>query len=98
MTCEECRELGTHEFRSQEDLVHAVQVAALEVDRGVLRRIDATSRSASEDEAVASALASEALPTRIAYRFQCTQCGDRFALEGDVYAGAGSWTREESMR
>ena len=41
MPCEECRELVTHEFRSPDDLIHAVRVAAEDVDRGVLRRIAA---------------------------------------------------------
>ena len=94
MTCEECRDLETHEFRSPTDLVHAFQVAASEVDRGVLRRSHVERRTASEEAAVHSALASEALPGTLRYRFECTVCGDRFELWGDTASGEGAWTRE----
>src|SRR5258707_13991742 len=39
MSCEECRELSTHAFRSANDLIHALRLATEEVDRGVLRRV-----------------------------------------------------------
>jgi hypothetical protein len=94
MTCEECRDLDTHEFRSPTDLVHAFQVAASEADRGVLRRLHTEQRTAAEDAAVRSALASESLPGSLRYRFECTVCGDRFELWGDTASGEGAWTRE----
>ncbi|MGZ5042341.1 MAG: hypothetical protein ACXWBQ_16490, partial [Usitatibacter sp.] len=61
LRCEECGDLNTHAFRSADDMVHAVQVAAAEVDRGALRRIERESLSASEQEALDSAFASDAL-------------------------------------
>lgn len=94
--CEECGDLNTHEFRGADDLVHAVQTAAAEIDRGVLRRVEARDLSDAEREALDSALASDALPGALRYRFQCTVCGDRFELVADMSEGSGKWTREES--
>lgn len=93
--CEECRDLGSHEFRSSDDLLHAVQVAAAEVDRGALRRVESGKLTDAEHEALASAFASDALPDALRYRFECTVCGDRFELVADVASGAGHWNREE---
>lgn len=98
MTCEECRELKTHEFRSSDDLLHALQVAAAEVDRGVLERIQRDALTVREREALDSALVSEALPDTVRYRFQCTVCGDRFELHADTCHASGGWTREEAAR
>jgi hypothetical protein len=95
--CAECGDLGSHEFRSGDDLLHAVQVAAAEVDRGALRRVESAALTPSEEEALASALASDALPGALRYRFECTVCGDRFELVADTSSGAGRWTREEKM-
>ena len=94
MPCEECRDLQSHEFRSPTDLVHAFQVAAAEMERGVLRRLQVESRSVREEEAVYSALHADALPGSMRYRFECTVCGDRFELWGDTATGEGGWTRE----
>jgi len=94
MTCEECRELSTHAFRSAEDLIHAVRLAAEEVDRGVLCRIAARNLASNEQEALDSALASGALPGSVRYRFRCVVCGDRFTLSADTGSGLGSWARE----
>jgi hypothetical protein len=94
MTCEECRELTTHAFRTGEDLVHAIRLAAEEVDRGVLYRIATRGLSSREQEALDSSLASGALPGRVSYRFRCAVCGDHFALLADTGTGLGSWTRE----
>ena len=93
MTCEECTDLQSHEFRSPADLVHAVQVAASEIDRGVLKRVEREEMSVSEQAAVYSALDSDTLPGTMRYRFQCTVCGDRFELWGNTDTGAGAWTR-----
>ena len=98
MTCEECRALQTHEFRSPDDLLHALQVAAAEVDRGVLARIQREALTVPEQEALESAFVSEALPDTVRYRFQCNVCGDRFELYADTYHGRGGWTREEAKR
>lgn len=94
MTCEECRELTSHAFRSAEDLIHAVRLAAEEVDRGVLCRVTTHRLASHEQEALDSSLASGALPDSVCYRFRCVVCGDRFALLGDTGNGLGSWTRE----
>lgn len=94
MTCEECRELTSHVFRSAEDLIHAVRLAAEEVDRGVLCRVTADRLASNEQEALDSSLASGALPNSVCYQFRCVVCGDRFALLGDTGSGLGSWTRE----
>ena len=94
MTCEECRDLQSHAFRAPADLVHAFQVAASEIDRGVLRRLDREELGAREQEAVYSALDSDALPGTMRYRFECTVCGDRFELWGNSATGEGAWTRE----
>lgn len=94
MTCDECRELTSHAFRSAQDLIHAVRLAAEEVDRGVLCRVGADRLASNEQEALDSSLASGALPSRVCYRFRCVVCGDRFALSGDTGSGLGSWTRE----
>ena len=94
-SCEECRDLNTHAFRSPDDMLHALQVAAGEVDRGVLRRIDAEEPTLAEHEALASVFAANTLPELVRYRFQCTVCGDRFELLADTSRGTGGWTREE---
>ena len=82
MSCDECRDLSTHTFRSADDLIHALRLAAEEVNRGVLARIEGgvSSRTAS-----------------VRYRFRCELCGDRFALTGDTSDGSGGWTREENQ-
>ena len=94
MSCEECRELATHTFRTAEDLIYAIQLASQEVDRGVLVRLATRGLSANEQEALDSSLASGALPNSVRYRFRCAVCGDQFALEADTSSGMGSWTRE----
>jgi SAM-dependent methyltransferase len=94
MPCEECRDLTTHLFRCVDDLVNAVRLASEEVERGVLSREAARGRSAAEQEAVDSSLASGALPNRVHYRFRCEVCGDRFTLSADASSGEGGWTRE----
>jgi hypothetical protein len=96
MSCEECRELSTHAFRTPDDLLHAVRLAAEEVDRGVLARVNAPALESAAREALDSSLDSGALPHRIRYQFRCTVCGDRFALEADGATGEGGWTREEA--
>ena len=94
MTCEECRELTAHAFRSMQDLVHAVRLAAEESDRGVLGPISSAPLSQPEQRALDSALASGALPETVRYRFRCNVCGDTFALHADTRTGEGAWTRE----
>jgi hypothetical protein len=95
MACDECQALNTHAFRGADDLVHAVRLAAEEVDRGVLARIESAPLSREEQEALDSSLASGALPSAIRYRFRCNVCGDRFTLAADARTGEGAWTREE---
>ena len=92
--CEECRALQAHEFRSADDMVHALQVAAAEMDRGVLTRVHDERLGAAEQEALASAHAAEALPGTVRYRFRCAVCGDGFELWADNGEGTGAWTRE----
>ena len=94
MSCEECRELSTHAFRTAEDLIHAIRLAAEEVDRRVLSRVTTRGLAANEQEALDSSLASGALPNRVGYRFRCVVCGDHFSLLGDTGSGLGTWTRE----
>jgi hypothetical protein len=94
VSCEECRELSTHTFRSTDDLVHAVRLATEEVDRGVLRRVTSEHLATAEREALDSALASGALPNNVRYRFRCEVCGDHFTLHADTSNGQGGWTRE----
>jgi len=94
LACEECRELTTHAFRTPDDLLHAVRLAAEEVDRGVLRRISARTLAAAEQEALDSSLTSGALPDSVSYRFRCEVCGDEFTLHADTGTGQGGWTRE----
>ena len=48
MPCEECRVLSTHSFSSHSDLVNALQVAAGELDRGVLALVSAPDRTVPE--------------------------------------------------
>jgi hypothetical protein len=96
MSCDECRELSTHAFRSTEDLVHALRLATEEMDRGVLCRLTTHSVSAPEQEALDSSLESGALPNSVLYRFRCAVCGDRFTLSADIGSGEGGWTREEA--
>ena len=95
MSCEECRDLATHAFASHADLVHAVQTAAQELERGVLERVAIPERSVSEERAVYSAMDAGEHPVTIRYAFRCTVCGDRFALEGDTTSGEGRWTRND---
>ena len=94
LPCDECAELHTHQFRSPDDLLHAIRLAAIEVDRGVLSRVLAEELSGPEHEALESAFATNALPGVVRYRFKCTVCGDRFELIADTANGAGGWTRE----
>lgn len=95
MACDECRDLQSHAFSTHADLVNAVQVAAQELDRGVLARVETTTRSVAEEEAVYSAMDAGATPQAILYRFRCTVCGDRFTLSADTTTGEGAWTRED---
>lgn len=92
--CAECRELTDHAFRSVDDLVHALQLAAQEVDRGVLSAVVPRGLSAAEQEALDSSLASGARPGSVRYRFRCEVCGDGFTLEADTATGEGGWTRD----
>ena len=93
--CEECVALVSHRFRGPDDLVHAVQVAAQEADRGVLRRVEGRQDLRVEEEtAVDSAYESGHVPGIIRYRFECTGCGARFELVGDTSTGEGHWLRE----
>jgi hypothetical protein len=94
VTCEECRDLQTHTFRSPADLLHALQVAAAEVDRGVLVRVGREELTDVERQAMDSVFASEALPDNVRYRFQCSVCGDLFELCAEAYSGSGGWTRQ----
>jgi hypothetical protein len=95
VSCEECSELSTHVFRSPEDLIHAVRVATEEMNRGVLREVEAQARGPAEDEAMESVRSSGALPGRVHYRFRCAVCGDHFTLLADTDHGRGGWTRED---
>jgi len=97
MACEECSELSTHEFRSPDDLFHALRLAAEEANRGVLEPIEERTPRAAEQEAIYSALDSGAMPGAVRYRFLCTTCGDRFTLAADMRDGTGSWTREATL-
>lgn len=95
MPCDECRELGSHTFRSPDDLIHALRLSAEELNRGVLSRDDGVVLRDSEQEALDSSIASGATPRELSYRFRCNVCGDRFVLDADPATGAGSWTRED---
>ena len=95
MACDECRELNTHPFRSRSDLVHALQVAATELDRGALERVRVVDHTIPEQAAIRSALSSGALPDIVLYRFKCAVCGDKFELSADTYHGGGGWTRND---
>lgn len=92
--CEECRELTSHAFRSTDDLVHALRLAAEEVDRGVLSRIAPRELPPAAQEALDTSLASGARPDSIRYRFRCEVCGDCFTLAADTRTGEGGWTRD----
>lgn len=93
--CEECGALTTHTFRSADDLIDALRVAAQEMDRGVLCRDEpAAHLGSAAEEALGSVRDSGTLPGAVAYRFRCTVCGQRFTLAGDTGSGAGGWTRE----
>jgi hypothetical protein len=94
MDCDECRELTTHTFRSPDDLIRAVRLAAEEVDRGVLRRIGVDTPGAAEQEALASVLECGSLPDAIRYRFACEVCGAAFTLYADTSHGHGGWLRD----
>ena len=95
MSCEECRELSTHTFRSPDDLIHALRLAAEEMNRGVLSRVGNESLiRAHEAKALESAFSSGALPELVQYRFRCEICGDHFSLTADTSQGHGGWTRE----
>ena len=94
MACEECRELGSHEFRSPDDLIHALRVAAEEANRGVLEPLaERKPAGVAEEEALYSAIDAGAMPGKVLYRFRCTTCGDVFTLDADMRSGSGTWTR-----
>jgi hypothetical protein len=94
LSCEECRELSTHAFRSADDLIHALRLATEETDRGVLRRVGVERLAGAAQDALDSSLASGALPNSVCYRFQCEVCGDHFTLQADTSTGLGQWVRE----
>jgi hypothetical protein len=95
MACEECRELTSHEFRSPDDLIHALRLAAEEANRGVLEPLEERKpQGTAEGEALYSALDAGAMPGTVRYRFRCMLCGDRFVLEADMREGTGRWARE----
>jgi hypothetical protein len=96
MPCQECRDLSSHAFRSPDDLIHALRLAAEEMNRGVLERDDGVVLRDSEQEALESSIASGAVPRELSYRFRCNVCGDRFLLEADPATGEGGWMRLES--
>ena len=95
MSCAECAELRTHAFKAHADLVHAVQTAAQEMERGVLERVAAPRRSVAEERAVYSAMDAGEHPVTIDYAFRCTVCGDRFTLVADTASGEGRWIRND---
>lgn len=95
MACEECADLNTHKFRGKDDLVHALQVAATETDRGALQRIDLSSLTREEQLALRSAITSGALPEDVLYHFRCAVCGDVFELQADMEHGTGYWRRND---
>ena len=94
--CEECRDLASHAFRSPDDLINALRVAAEEMNRGVLAREDTVTRERVEHESVSSALSAGAVPDMLDYRFRCLVCGARFSLVAVPSTGEGAWTREEA--
>lgn len=94
MPCIECRDLTSHAFRTADDLINAVRLAAEEVDRGVLARAEVRSLAPHEQEALDSSIASGALPSRVHYRFRCETCFDLFTLEAETNTGTGSWLRD----
>ena len=94
MACEECRALVAHEFRSADDLIHALRLAAEEANRGVLEPVEeGKPQGVAEGEALYSALDAGAMPGAVRYRFRCTTCGERFVLEADMREGTGRWSR-----
>jgi hypothetical protein len=95
MPCEECRDLQTHRFSSQTDIVNALRVAAEEVDRGVLAPVTVADRTIPEQIAIGSALQAGALPDVVLYRFKCTVCADDFELAADTTLGNGEWRRND---
>ncbi|APV48725.1 hypothetical protein BWI17_02920 [Betaproteobacteria bacterium GR16-43] len=100
VACPECINLTAHEFRSPEDLINAVRVAAQEMDHGVIERVveggrgAEDERGAAEQESLESIFASGELPDTIRYRFRCTTCGAVFTLSADTRDGSGNWSRE----
>ena len=95
MACEECASLATHAFRSPDDLIDALRVAAEEANRGVLEPVSTKAEpGVAEQEAVYSALEAGALPGAVLYRFRCRLCGDAFKLEADMREATGAWTRD----
>ena len=92
MACEECRGLVAHEFRSPDDLIHALRTAAEEANRGVLEPVEERAKGVAEDEALYSALEAGAMPGAVRYMFRCTSCGERFTLSADMRDGTGGWT------
>ena len=93
MACPECRDLTAQEFKSVDQMLHALQVAGQELDRGVLRRVDPPARTDAVHEALMSAYSAQALPDAVRYAFECTTCGERFELTADMRAGTGRWSR-----
>ena len=94
MPCEECRELAAQPIASPQELLNVLQVAAQEVDRGVLRPLPAADLSLREREALESIYAADVMPGTVDYRFECRLCGDRFRLTARTSDGVGAWSRE----
>ena len=94
MPCAECAGLTAQEFRSPDDLIQVLRVAAEEANRGVLEPLAERAKGVAEEEAIYSALDSGAMPGAVSYRFRCTTCGDVFTLSADMRSGSGSWARE----
>jgi hypothetical protein len=94
VSCEECRELSSHAFRSTDDLIHAIRLATEEMDRGVLSQVKPRQLESAAQEALDSSLAVGAFPNSVRYQFRCKLCGDNFTLHADTASGEGGWTRE----
>lgn len=94
MSCHRCHDLCvTYRIRTPKELSNAITIAHANVQDGTLKEI-VSGKPKFEPEVSFSAVATGATwPDIVNYHFECTNCGERFALEAETYHGSGGTWR-----
>jgi hypothetical protein len=102
MSCHLCHDLCvTYRIRTPKELSNAASIAQANVQDGTLKEV-ATGKPIFEPVVSFETFATgSAWPDIVSYCFECTNCGERFALEAETYHGSGgTWApiRPEASR